>query len=175
MKGSQDGFTLLWHTDENHLEGKESAEEIEDGSEDYDPAPLAFVERLLEKRFQNELELSSEGCGERGEAWLTGGGMRRLTDAMSKQHISRAYKLVSDTQASRLHSQVPLLFVYDFVNCEASFDNLRFVRDAGRPPLTSVLCEKHFMDVFGLPRKLSFDTQHSYASRSPIKWWDGVY
>lgn len=175
VKGSQDGFTLLWHTDDKHLEGKESAEEIEDGSEDYDPAPLAFVERLLEKRFQNELELSSEGCGERGEAWLTGGGMRRLTDAMSKQHISCAYKLVSDTQASRLHSQVPLLFVYDFVTCEASFDKLRFVRDAGRLPLTSVLCEKHFMDIFGLPRKLSFDVQHNYASRSPIKWWEGVY
>ena len=173
--GSKDEFTLLWHTGDDHLGGKELAEEAEDGSEDYEPAPLAFVERLLEKRFENELEVSSEECGERCEAWLTGGGMRRLTDAMSKRHISHAYKLVSDTQASRLHYHVPLLFVYDFVTCEASFDNLRFVLDAGRPPLTSVLCEKHFIDIFGLPRKLSFDTQHSYASRSPIKWWDGVY
>ena len=109
------------------------------------------------------------------DVWLSGGALRRLTQAMAQRHISRAFKMVTQTQASRLHSQMPLLFVYDFVTCEASFDTLRFVRDAGRPPLTSVLCEKHFVEVFGLPRKLSFDKQHRYASRSPTKWWEGVY
>ena len=94
---------------------------------------------------------------------------------MARGCISRSYKLVSDAQASRLHSQVPILFVYDFVTCEASFDNLRFVRDAGRPPLAEGLCDKHFLETHGLPRKLEFDSHMTFASRSATNWWKGVY
>ena len=99
--------------------------------------------------------------------------MCRLASSMLRRGIKKASFAANEDQASRLHSKRPLLFVYDFCQCDSNFETLGFVRDAGRAPLKN-LAAAEFEECYGLPRALSFALR---AHRSPAKvnWWQDVY
>ncbi|MBJ77123.1 MAG: hypothetical protein CMJ98_08925, partial [Planctomycetes bacterium] len=167
--GSRGAYTLLWGA---ALE----AETVESGTDDegYEQSPLACVYSLLDKHFQHELETSDETPQNDDGMWV-GGAMQRLASAMAhRDPCSVVIQLASEHQACRIQSSEPLLFVYDFCKCDSPFESLRFVRDAGRPPLKPSLNDEQFAEVYGLPAKLMFEPR---KFREPVvmNWWEGLY
>ena len=67
-------------------------------------------------------------------------------------------------------------FVWDFVDCSASFDSLHAILDASNIPLLKVPrgCVRKFRRTYGLPMLLAF-TESSARTPSEIDWFTGVY
>ena len=61
--------------------------------------------------------------------------MQRLSSSMARSNSQEAYKIAVETHTTRAASGSPLLFVWDMVTTDASFEALKFVLDAARPPL----------------------------------------
>ena len=73
----------------------------------------------------------------------------------------------------RLRRRMPVSFVYDMVRCTLSFDALRFVSDAGRPPLGN-MPDEDFERLYSIPRRLRFRS-NAMREPSPSDWWSEVY
>jgi len=166
--GSRGEYLLLW--------GASVQETVESDmdNEGYEQTPLARVYDLLDKHFRYELEMSDETPQNDDAMWM-GGAMHRLASAMAKRDpCSVATQLATEHQACRIQSSESLLFVYDFCTCNSLFESLRFVRDAGRPPLNSNLDAEHFVKIYGLQAKLLFEP-HRFREPATMDWWEGVY
>ena len=96
--------------------------------------------------------------------------MERLTKYMNKNDPGRASIAARDYAGFHRRVGKKLLFVYDLIGCDSSFESLRFVIDAVRPPKTSDNFEKDF----GLPRYLTFE-KHSDWPPVSIDFWSGIY
>jgi len=166
--GSRGKYMLLWGA---------SIQEIEESDMDnkeYEQTPLAHAYALLDKHFRHELETSDETPQNDDAMWI-GGAMYRLAGAMAKRDpCSVATQLATEHQACRINSSESLLFVYDFCMCNSLFESLRFVRNAGRPPLKTNLDDEHFMKIYGLQAKLSFEP-HRLHEPVTMDWWEDVY
>ena len=96
--------------------------------------------------------------------------MERLTKYMNKNDPGRATGAARDYAGFHRRIGKKLLFVYDLVGCDSTFDSLRFVLDAVRPPQTSATFEKDF----NLPRYLKFE-RHSERQPVAVDFWCGIY
>ena len=96
--------------------------------------------------------------------------MARLTKYMNKNDPGRATGVARDHAGLHRRLGKKLLFVYDLVGCDSTFDSLRFVIDAARPPQTSANFDKDF----GIPRYLTFE---KHSDRPPVDtdFWHGIY
>ena len=67
-------------------------------------------------------------------------------------------------------------FVWDLVDCSASFDSLHAILDASNIPMLKVPrgCVRKFRRTYGLPMLLAF-TESSARTPSEIDWFTGVY
>ena len=158
--GLRDQYTLLWGAGEDD---SESEGEWDDEDAAYQTAPLASIYSLLERHLQIE-------SSQNDDSWWSGGLMERLTKNMNKNDPSRASSAARDYACFHRRLGKKLLFVYDLIGCDSTFDSLRFVIDAARPPQTSANFEKEF----GLPRALTFE-KHSERPPVPIDFWYGIY
>ena len=89
---------------------------------------------------------------------------------MNKNDFSAASGAVREYTSFQKRGAKKLHFVYDLIGCDSTFDSLRFVIDAVRPPQTSANFEKEF----GLPRALTFE-KHSERPPVQIDFWYGIY
>ena len=87
---------------------------------------------------------------------------------MTKEPLRQCTETARQTVSSSLHQKSALLFVYDVIRC---IGDLKFVMDAGRPPLID---GGDFECVYGLPQKLAFK---SAEPRLGMKsdWWSAFY
>ena len=87
---------------------------------------------------------------------------------LSKQPLRQCTETARQAVSSSLYKKTPLLFVYDVIRC---LNDLKFVLDAGRPPLVD---GEDFEHVYGLPQKLAFKRAEP---RLGIKsdWWSAFY
>ena len=156
---------LLLHSEEKHDEywllwnvaSEEDSEDDDDSTDDgvYSLTPAAKAVLL----FDSCLKRQSERLAEDGEPslddWSCGGVMFRVSKRMASNPDSA--KSLADT---RIHTQLARnerpSFVYDFVNSKRTFDSLNFVRDAARSPLRDRVSDEEFLQLYGLPKTLSF-------------------
>ena len=158
--GLRDQYTLLWGAGEDD---SESEGEWDDEDAAYQTAPLASIYSLLERHLQIE-------SSQNDDSWWSGGLMERLTKYMNKNDPGRATGAARDYAGFHRRLGKKLLFAYDLIGCDSTFDSLRFVIDAVRPPHTSANFEKDF----GLPRYLTFE-KHSDRPPDPTDFWYGIY
>eukprot|EP00973_Karenia_brevis_P033264 4589639-Karenia_brevis.AAC.1 len=101
--------------------------------------------------------------------------MHRLTNAMKSRKTSlEAWGVANDILASRINDHEQLLFVYDFCTCTCSFDTLKYVRDARRPPLQTEMNDERFAQIYGLSAEVTF-TRYKPRERITTNWWQGIY
>ena len=140
----------------------------QDCGEGESETPLASIYLLLEEHFAREIQSTSE-VSQTNDGWWEGGPMQKLSNA--NWHAS--LMTLRDNVSSRLNANQKLLYVYDFIRCDATYNQLRFVLNAGRPPL-----EEHddtdFQNIYGIPRILQFQ-DHQPRSALPSNWWAAVY
>ncbi len=98
--------------------------------------------------------------------------MQRLSSSMARSNSQEAYKIAVETHTARVASGSPLLFVWDMVTTDASFEALKFVLDAARPPLKE--CVEFEKTYNGFSRHLSFAPRQR---RTPtvVNIFEGVY
>jgi len=123
-------------------------EPVED-MEGYSASPYATARALLEDNAEHEAELC-EGPNE--FEWRKGGAMDKLTNKPLKQ----AFRVAQQSSATRLHTNSPLMYVYDLVPADTPFASLKYVLDAGRTPLEACGSSVSFLDKYGLDRTLDF-------------------
>jgi hypothetical protein len=178
--GVRGEYLLFWGV---RLEGSELSDGEEDGLSDdsdatssfYKQTPLVAVQAIMERDFRSDLAAEGGYAPECDDGWWHGGVMERLASRMKGRHATAAIAAATEDQTARLHWQVPLLFVYDVLECSGGFASLRFVCDAQRPPLTRLASPtESFEKVFGLPRSLTFTPSHDRAPL-PLDWWSGIY
>ena len=159
-QGLRDQYTLLWGAGEDDSDSEGEFDEDEPG---YKTDPMAAIYALLEKHLQVE-------SSQNDDSWWAGGLMQRLTKHMNKNDASAANGTARDYASFHIRLGKKILFVYDLVGCESTFDSLRFVVDAVRPPQTGA----NFENEFGLPRYLAFE-KHSDRPPVPVDFWHGIY
>ena len=161
---SKDQYLLLWGA------GVEDSED-EAIVEGYSTTPLASAYMLLERHFARELDATSD-TPQTEDGWWRGGAMQKLSNAMAKR-CDMADRALREQTSSRLLCKVPLMYVYDFCSCDTPFDDLLFVRDAGRPPLRK-LADDEFKEVYGVTRRLEFAARR-VVRETTTDWWSCVY
>ena len=100
--------------------------------------------------------------------------MQRLAATMAKAGPNETYKAATEDHAARMLTSSPLLFVYDAVGCAATLGCLKFVLDAGRPPLRGDISDEAFEKQYGLGRQLRF-VEHTARVPAPFNIYEGVY
>ena len=159
-RGVRDEFTLLWGAGEDESDSEGEFDEEDAG---YQTAPIASIYALLDKHLQIE-------SSQNDDSWWAGGLMQRLTKHMHNHGPDRASGAARDYAGVHKRLGRKLLFVYDLVGCESTYESLRFVIDAARPPHSGVTFERDF----GLPRYLSF-ANHSERPAMSVDFWHGIY
>ena len=176
-------YTVLWNA-----RGVFTPEQGDDDDDDYSVSPQASVQRLLREHADHELEASAGTPQDEFEWWtgmrslfpssmlppfpiltlpkVPGGAMQKFTSKPLKQCVAA----LREVTAARFYTAQHLQFVYDIVSPDTSFDNLKYVLDAARKPLSDT---SNFAEVYGLPRLLVFKRAEARVSKPP-KWW-GVY
>ena len=91
----------------------------------------------------------------------------------SKSPIYRAIEEVDRNISKRLESKEGLQFVYDLVNPNTPFQNLKFTMNAGKKPLWN-LDEEKFLAVYGLSKRLTFKMAEQRET-SPTDLWSILY
>ena len=118
--------------------------------EGYSASPYATAQALLEDNAEHETELG-EAISENEFEWRKGGAMDKLTN----KPLKKAFRAAQKSSAMRLHTNAPLMCVYDLVPADTPFGRLKYVLDAGRVPLEA--CgSASFLDKYGLDRVLVF-------------------
>jgi len=159
---SEGKYLLLWGA---------GVEELDDADiEGYSTTPLASAYDLLNREFAREME-TSDDTPHTDDAWWKGGVMEKLPRAMHGR-CGMAGRALREHATSRLLCKKPLLYVYDFCLCTTAFDDLPFVRDAGRPPLRA-LEGGEFKEAYGVSRRLEFARR--VFRRSHSDWWTSIY
>jgi hypothetical protein len=154
-------YMLLWGA------GKDDKEtQSDDDDEYYTETPLASAYTLLEKHFNRELEANTHEEDE-------GGIMEKLSGGMTRPSCQRVQTTLHNTTASRLMRKSHLLYVYDFLPCDGSFEDLKFVRNAGRHPL-KIMSGEDFKKAYGIHRELRF-VSRARSLISTTDWWSVVY
>ena len=78
----------------------------------------------------------------------------------------------SDVRAHQ-NARNEIHFVYDVCTVATPLADLRYILDAGRPPLGD-LSEEAFRPAFGFDRDLRFK-HDAQRARMPSDWWGAVY
>ena len=118
------------------------------------------VDHLLDKSFEHEV--IAEEMSEDEDDWWRGGVLRKGT-VVSKLRDS----IIAQLNTNDAHID----FVYDFVT---DYKDLRYVLNAGRPPLTATGSEAQFFEVYGIEQALSFKRA---SPHDPLRsdWWTAAY
>ena len=91
----------------------------------------------------------------------------------AKQPLKDASRTAWCSVQADLNNRAVLHFVYDVCRVDAKFDNLAFVRDAGRHPLRELDMD-NFESFYGIPRTLQFKASEPRA-RDVSDLWASVY
>ena len=142
----------------------------DDEDEMYRSACLESVQKLLEMTSRQSL-VADEESPQTDDAWWVGGAMPRLAESMGD--VALATRIAHDYSGWQSHG--PILFVYDIVKCDSPFRHLRYVLDAGRPPLQEHLADEHFLIEFSIPRRLSFIPRAPRQKNDRPNLFKGVY
>jgi hypothetical protein len=173
-------YLLFWGV---RLEGSELSDDEEEGFSDdsdaigtfYEQTPIAAVQAILETAFRSDLVAEGGYVSACDDGWWHGGVMERLASKMKGCRATAAIVAATENQTIKPSCQVPLLFVYDVIDCSGGFASLHFVCDAQRHPLTRLASPtESFEEVFGMPRNLKFTPGEEQAP-FPLDWWSGVY
>ena len=87
--------------------------------------------------------------------------------------VKPALEVADASLGYRLRRRMPVSFVYDMLKCSLSFAELRFVSDAGRPPLGN-MPDEEFESLYSIARRLRFRA-NAMRDPSPSDWWSQVY
>ena len=159
--GAQGAYFLLWG-----VELPDSEAEVEDPQEsvsDIDGYFCTPIERAyaLFDRLLDENLMAEDAFDGGAVTKLLGRTMHRQNGHISCNTAARQYD-------PSWRSTEQLSFVFDFVPCEtATFDDLRFVKDAGRAPLHQ-LDDAAFESTYGLPRTLRLSFK-CHRPREPLE------
>ena len=133
----------------NGLRKDDSDSESDDCDEDdglYRRTPVRIVESIMREKLHRDLR--AEGLEVEDGGGVPLGCWRKINI-----HLALKATFSGSRRASKL------AFVFDFANGDTSFDELRFLHDAGREPLCfRDLDQNAFEAVYGLPRKLTFSS-----------------
>ena len=137
--------------------GSDSGEE-DDGL--YRKTPLRVVESIMKERLQKDL--SAEDVGVEDGGAVPFGCWRKLN--------------ITPVLRAACSSRSKLAFVFDFANGSTNFNNLKFLHDAYREPLSfrGLASDAAFESVYGLPRGLTFSSEQQ-RQLSEIDWFSAVY
>ena len=125
---------------------------------------------ILEKKFNSEID--NEVPDDEG-TWQ-GGVIHRIATSIQRRSGVQPARDVADASVSyRLRHRMPVSFVYDVVKCSLSFAELRFVSDAGRPPLDN-LPDEEFKSLYSISKRLQFRAS-VMRDPTPSDWWSQVY
>ena len=91
----------------------------------------------------------------------------------AKQPLKGASRAAWSSVQADLNNRAELHFVYNVCRVDAKFDDLAFVRDAGRHPLRELDMD-NFESVYGIPRTLQFKASEPRA-RDVSDLWASVY
>ena len=161
-------YKLLWNAIATEPEISDS--DCDDIVEDYTATPLAAVYNLLEKKFNSEID--NEVPDDEG-TWQ-GGVVHRIATSMQRWgSVKPALEVADASLGYRLRRRMPVSFVYDMLKCSVSFAELRFVSDAGRPPLGN-MPDEEFESLYSIARRLRFRA-NAMRDPSPSDWWSQVY
>ena len=131
---------------------------------------MAAVYNLLEKKFNSEID--NEVPDDEG-TWQ-GGVVHRIATSMQRWgSVKPALEVADASLGYRLRRRMPVSFVYDMLKCSMSFAELRFVSDAGRPPL-GIMPDEEFESLYSIARRLRF-RPNGMRDPSPSDWWSQVY
>ena len=148
------------------LPSKAQVVEEEQDSSEYSTTPMESVQSLLKevsKRNANDSEQASEF------QWWLGGAFRQS----SNKPVFRALCQVDADVYQRIDSRVSLHFVYDLVAAATSFNDLKFVLDAGRCPLRDIPSDV-FKETYGIKKELSFKRAEKREAK-PTDLWSVLY
>ena len=98
--------------------------------------------------------------------------MQRIACHMANNSICAARSVALDAFAARTSAGNHLHFVWDLVTTDCEFANLKFVQDAGHPPLDS---NADFEELYGLSRKLQFQRRGKREVGVEMNLWEEVY
>lgn len=155
---NQRGISLLWLA-------KATQKPQEDVTE-YSCTPLETVTELLAEIRTRDMDKSTRI--DEFDYWL-GGVMPRS----SAKPIYRAIEAVDVNVRQRLRYGSHVHFVYDLVPATTSFENLKFVLNAARPPLCSVT-DPEFEESYGLNKTLKFKNAEQ-REVAPSDLWSTLY
>jgi hypothetical protein len=125
--------------------------------------------RLQPRHFERGLHANEELGNHGGMMYKTAKTLRTTTNC------TYACRQLHENVAARLQKKQTLLYVYDFVNTNSKWPtDLRFVRDAYRPPLSLCTSEDNFEQVYGLPSKITI-RKPAGRSASHCDWWASLY
>ena len=147
--------TLFYGLDEREEEGDD---------DNYSTSPTATARLLLQQLFDSRLQGSSE-TPQNDFAWWTGGAMHKF----AKQPLKDASRTAWSSVQADLNNRAELHFVYDVCRVDAKFDDLAFVRDAGRDPLRELDMDT-FEGAYGIPRTLQFKASEPRARAVSDLW-----
>ena len=139
--------------------------------ENYSASPVAAVRLLLKQVFDNRLQNSSD-TPQREFAWWAGGAMQKFAKQPLKDASRTAWSSVQANLRNLRHGE-GLQFVYDVCTVDTPFVDLKFVIDAGRPPLQG-LDDDCFESAYGLSRSLRYRANELRA-RDISDMWASVY
>ena len=148
------------------LPSKAQVVEEEHDSSEYSTTPMESVQSLLKevsKRNANDSDQASQF------QWWLGGAFRQS----SNKPVFRALCQVDADVYQRIDSRVSLHFVYDLVTNATSFQDLKFVLDAGRCPLRDIPSSV-FKETYGLTKELSFKRAEKREA-NPTDLWSVLY
>ena len=87
----------------------------------------------------------------------------------SKMPVMQVIRAVRSHVAARVKENTRLQYVYDLCQTETAFERLRFVQNAGRPPLEN-LDDESFEKQYGVSKRLMFRRAEA-RERVPADWW----
>ena len=139
----------------------DSGDEDDDGL--YRNMPVHIVENIMKERLQKDLSAEDAGVEDGGAVSFA---------CWRKLNITPALRAACSTD--RRSSK--LAFVYDFANAKTSFEDLKFLHDAYREPLSfrGLACDVAFEAAYGIPRCLTFSSGEQ-RQLSQIDWFSAVY
>ena len=159
---SKQGLTLVWASQAT----RQPDQDIPEDSEEYSCTPLESVAALLADINARDM---ADPMDADEFAWWLGGVVPRC----STKPIYRAIEAVDANVRQRLRHGNHMHFVYDLVPATTPLTGLRFVLDAGRPPLRGV-AEEAFQEAYGLDKTLMFKNAKPKEVK-PSDLWSTLY
>ena len=159
---SKQGLTLVWASQATRQPHQDTPED----SEEYSCTPLESVAALLADIIARDM---ADPIHADEFAWWLGG----VVPKCSTKPIYRAIEAVDANVRQRLRHGNHMHFVYDLVPATTPLTSLRFVLDAGRPPLRSV-AEEPFQEAYGLDKTLMFKNAKPKEVK-PSDLWSTLY